>query len=253
MKNDIFKKLWMQLFTCADFLLNSDHLILIDTTPESNTQTYVRLAGGIANLDPNSNDELDQTPYLDGDGYKTSTVTGGQFTIALTGHRKYDDPAQNFIYERQQQFGCRRETNVRFIRPDGTMIEGPVTLANITGGGGDSGMKGDIAFEIHFNGKPAYTPVQSAAALSATIAAGSVTGTTKATATAAQGNSLAYSLSAVELNNPNARTKFDGIAYTSGEDIVAEAGQWLLVVEIDEYNRVVEFTNHELQAGDIAS
>ena len=242
----------IQLADCQNFLLNSDHLILIDTTPDVVTATMKMLAAGINNLDPNSNDELDQTAYLDGGGFKTSTVTGGQFIIALTGHRKYDDDAQNYIYDKQTKFGCSRETDAQFVRPDGSSIIGPVTLANITGGGGDAGAKGDIGFEIHFNGKPQYTPVAVAVDLQAVIAAGAVTGTTKATVVPDVGNSLVYKLYEGQPTSPNANVKFDGIAYTSGDDIAVTVGQWLLVVEVNEYNRVVKVTNHEIQAGDIA-
>lgn len=241
----------LQALTCAKFLLNSDHLILLNTAPEA-TAVYKRLAAGINNLDPSSNDEVDQTGYLDGDGFKTSTVIAGQFTIPLTGHRKYDDDAQNYIFGTQLTLGCGRETDCQFIRPDGSSVVGPITLANITGGSGDSGAKGDIGVELHFNGKPAYTPVAAAADLQAVIAQGAVTGTTKATIVPAVGNSLAYKLTDSALTSPNSNTKFDGIAYTSGDDIVAAAGQFLLVVEVTEYNRVVAVTNHELQAGDIA-
>ena len=38
------------------------------------------------------------------------------------------------------------------------MFEGSCTIANISGPSGDAGAKGDISFEIHFNGNPEYTP-----------------------------------------------------------------------------------------------
>lgn len=246
------KQFDLQALSCEKFLLNSDHLILLNITPDEVTETYKRLAAGIANLDPNSNDEVDQTAYLDGDGHKTTTVTGGQYTQAFTGHRKYGDEAQDFIFDQQLSFGCSRETDAQVFRPDGTSIIGPVTIANITGPGGDSGAKGDVAFELHFNGKPAYTPVTAAADLAAVIAAGVTSGTTTATKAVTPPNKLVYKLTDAQLTSPNLNTKFEGIAYTSGDEIAATAGQWLLVVEVTEYDRVVAVTNHELQAGDIA-
>lgn len=242
----------LQAHGCNDFLLNSDHLILIDVTPQSVTETLKRLAAGINNLDPNSNDEIDQTGYLDGGGHKTSTVIGGQFTIALSGHRQYSDDAQNFIFGNQLNFGCDRETECTFVRPDGSSVVGPITLANITGGSGEAGAKGDIGVELHFNGKPGYVPVTAATDLAAVIAGGSASGTTSATIVATPPNKLVYKLTDAVLTSPNSNTKFEGIAYTSGADIIATAGQFLLVVEVTEFDRVVAVTNHELASGDIA-
>lgn len=242
----------LQALSCQKFLLNSDHLILLNIAPES-VASYKRLAAGINNLDPSPNDEVDQSAYLDGEGFKTTTVTGGQFIIPLTGHRKYDDDAQNYIFGQLLSLGCGRETDVQFFRPDGSAVIGPVTLANITGGSGDSGAKGDIGVEIHFNGKPAYTPVSTAADLAAVIAGGSVTGTTTATKAVVLPNKLVYKLTDGELTSPNLNTRFDGIDYTSGDDIVAAEGQFLLVVEVTEYDRVVAVTNHELITADITA
>lgn len=248
------KKFLLQAHACNDFLLNSDHLILIDTAPNAVSSIWARLAAGINNLDPQSNDEVDQTAYLDGRSYRSSTVTGGQFTIALTGHRKYGDTAQDYIFDRQIESGCARETNCQFIRPDGSKVEGAITLANITGGGGDAAAKGDIGVELHFNGKPTYTPVTAAGALGAVFAAGAVSGTTKFTATPGGSNTLEYmNYGSAEPVVPNANTEFVGTAYTSGDDIANVAvDDWFLAVEVDAWNRVVNVTKYQLQAADIA-
>lgn len=244
----------LQAHACNDFLLNTGHLILIDIAPNAATSIFKRLAKGINNLDPNSNDELDQTAYMDGGGYKDTTVIGGQFIIPLTGHRAYTDDAQNFIFDLQLEIGCNRETEAQFIKPDGSKVAGDITIANITGGSGAAAAKGDIGFELHFNGKPTYTAVAAAADLGAVFAAGAVSGTTKFTATPAGTNALEYTNYGVaEPVLPNLNTEFIGTAYTSGDDITGvTAGDWFLAVEVDEWNRVVEVTKYELQSGDIA-
>jgi hypothetical protein len=138
-------------------LLQSQHLFEINVTP-GGTPTYERLAAGLNNFEPSMNEEVAQDTYLDGDGFASSTVTGAQLIITFSGHRKYGDPAQDFIFENMLELGASRETDFRWTLPDGTKIEGPCTIANIEGPSGDANTKGEISFEVHFNGKPTYTP-----------------------------------------------------------------------------------------------
>jgi hypothetical protein len=139
-------------------LLQSAHIFELNTTPGVTPGTYARLGAGLNNFEPSTNEEIDQSTYLDGDGFSTSTVTGAQLIITFSGHRKYGDPAQDFIFENMLELGTGRETDFRWTQPDGTVIEGPCTIANIEGPSGDANAKGEISFEIHFNGKPTVTP-----------------------------------------------------------------------------------------------
>jgi hypothetical protein len=139
-------------------LLQSAHIFEINTTPGQQPGTYVRLGAGLNNFDPDNNEEVAQDTYLDGDGFASSTVTGAQLVIKFKGHRKFGDPAQDFIFDKMFELGASRETDFRWTLPDGAKIEGPCTIANIQGPSGDANEKGEISFEIHFNGKPTYTP-----------------------------------------------------------------------------------------------
>lgn len=143
---------------CDGFLLESGHKFFINTTPQELTDTYVRLGKGISSFDPQFNDEIDQTAYLDGDGRGTTTVTGNQLVIAFEGHRYYTDDAQDYIMALAFEIGCDRETDFRWIEPNGEVHYGAVTIANITGPSGDANAKGEIAFEVHFNGEPSFLP-----------------------------------------------------------------------------------------------
>lgn len=139
-------------------LLQSAHRFEINVTPGTTPGTYERLGAGLNNFEPSFNEEVAQDTYLDGDGFATSTVTGAQLIITFSGHRKYGDLAQDFIFDNALELGTGRETDFRWTQPDGTIIEGPCTIANIEGPSGDSNAKGEISFEIHFNGKPTVTP-----------------------------------------------------------------------------------------------
>lgn len=139
------------------FLLQSKHLIEINTAPGTGPEDFARLAAGITGLDPDVNDELAQDKYFDGEGFGESDVTSAQLVLTFSGHRKYGDPAQDYIYGQLLEVGPGRRTELNWTLPDGSKFEGPVTIANITGPSGEAGSKGEIGFEIHFNGKPEFT------------------------------------------------------------------------------------------------
>ncbi|WJQ02858.1 capsid protein [Geobacillus stearothermophilus] len=139
-------------------LLQSAHRFDINITPDLSPGTYARLAAGLNNFEPSFNEEVAQDTYLDGDGFASSAVTGAQLTLSFSGHRLYGDPAQDFIFEKAFDLGPGRETDFKWTLPDGTLIQGPCTIANIEGPSGDANAKGEISFEIHFNGRPTVTP-----------------------------------------------------------------------------------------------
>lgn len=144
----------------AGFTLNSAHTFEIETTQTTDemTQVWACVAAGINTFDPQWNEEIDQTPYLDGDGFGSSDVTAAQLVIAFEGHRKYGDEAQDFIAGLQTELGEGRKTLFRWTDPEGDSYEGPCTVANIVGASGAANEKSTFSFEIHFNGKPTYTP-----------------------------------------------------------------------------------------------
>lgn len=139
-------------------LLQSKHKFYLNITPAGETSNYKRLAKGFSGFEPSRNEETDQTAYLDGEGDLTTTVTGGQTTLSFSGHRFYGDPVQDFIFSKQNKNGLERETTFRWELPSGEKIEGPVTIAEITGPSGDANNKGSITVAIHFNGTVEYTP-----------------------------------------------------------------------------------------------
>lgn len=142
------------------FLLQSKNKLEINTTPNEAEETWEVLASGISSMEPDPNEEIAQDNYFDGDGFGESDVTGAQLILSVDGHRNYGDPAQDYVYSLQMELGPARRTDFRLTLPDGSAFEGPCTIANITGPGGEAGEKGAISFEIHFAGKPTYTPAE---------------------------------------------------------------------------------------------
>lgn len=127
------------------FYLQSEHKLEIS----ENGTTWMRVAGGIKSLEPEGNEEVDQTAYLDG---AESDVTGGQCVLKCSGHRLVGDKAQDWIFERQFQYGAARRGFARWTLPGGKVqFTFPMTIASIVGPSGDANQKGEIEFEIHAN------------------------------------------------------------------------------------------------------
>lgn len=234
-----------------NFALNYQQLLEIDTTPKAASRTYVRLAEGISSVDASFNDVVDQTTYMADEGWASSLVTGKQMILSVSGHRVVGDTAQDYIADLESSMGDDCLSNARIYDAQGNLKTGEVTLANIDFSGGDAGAKTDISFEIHFNGKPTITPKSAADTLSAVVAAGTVAGTTKFTATAGAGNTLAYKLSAQTAGTIyGSQYVSNTIAYTSGSNITASVGQYLQMYELNSYGRVVKYAETLLDAGD---
>ena len=140
------------------FALNYTNLYMIDTTPEEKTPTWARVGAGINSVKWDGNEKSSDDDYYDGEGQASTEVTGGQIVGSFSGHRKFGDPAQDYIASLAVKYGAKRHTNFKRIAPDGTVTTGDVTLANISEGGGDPNSKGDFSFEARFNGLPVIEP-----------------------------------------------------------------------------------------------
>lgn len=146
------------------FEMNYCNLYEIDLTPNGMSRTWARVGAGINAVEWEGNEEVSQDPYYDGDGMSSSDVTGGQLVGTFEGHRKYGDPAQDYIAGMLLDYGEGRKTNFKWIAPDGQTLTGEVTIANIMPQGGDPNAKSDFSFEVHFNGMPTLEAVRASEA-----------------------------------------------------------------------------------------
>ncbi|MBC1459073.1 phage tail tube protein [Listeria newyorkensis] len=116
---------------------------------------WLRIASGISSIDTENNEEVDQTGYYDLNGGVDSTVIGFQLTYSFEGHRQYEDPAQNFIYnDAMLEIDTMRRGEMLIVAPDKKGLKGPASLVNVNAPGGDANAKGEISFDTHFSGKP---------------------------------------------------------------------------------------------------
>ena len=142
---------------CGNFLLNSGFVFQIDTDP-TGTPTLAPIAAGIEDFDQDNNEEVETNFYLDKGGFAQSDVVGAQFTISFSGHRDYDDAAQNYIFSLVDKLGTERHTTLEVTDPFGNIKDGACTVVNIKEPSGATNAKGEISFEIHYCGKPTITP-----------------------------------------------------------------------------------------------
>ena len=136
--------------------LNYEYKLLINTTPEGESETMAEISKGFDNIAEALNEVLYQSAFLGDSGYGSSYVTGGQLTVTLSGTRFTGDAAQDYIFSDAVYYnwGKARETDIKMTCPDGSAISCPVTLAKITRSGGAANSNTAVSVEIHFNGKP---------------------------------------------------------------------------------------------------
>lgn len=136
--------------------INHETDILINTTPSTpDTATWASMKDLTKNLAESFNEVLYQATYYGSEGWGSTEVVGGQFTLTMTGDCKPDDPAYEYLTKDDVMyaFGDARKTHLKLTRGNKYIIW-PVTLANITKGRGDAAATNALTVTIHGNGKP---------------------------------------------------------------------------------------------------
>ena len=133
----------------------------LDLIQDPITKMWLYLGPGVSTIDDDSDDETDDTSYYDSKGAQPEDVIGTKIAYAVSGHRYFGDPAQDLICSLKYVIGDERVLNFRRIAPDGSMIEGPVTVTAIKDGGGDANEKGTFECTLTFREMPTYVPPKS--------------------------------------------------------------------------------------------
>lgn len=132
----------------------------LDTSKNSDTPVWSDLGNMFKNVSQSLNEVLYQASYLSDEGWGSTEVTGGQYTLTLTGDKKVGDPVSDYIFDPdiQYKFGNARKSKLRLTKGK-KVITWPVTLANITDAGGDANQPNAVTLTIHGNGKPVLETV----------------------------------------------------------------------------------------------
>lgn len=98
------------------------------------------------------------TPF-DTQGWVRRLMTGKGVTITVTAKRNVGDEGNDLVAGLTFENGRKVEKNFQWTFPDGTKVEFPKAVINVTNvGAGDSTAVAPLEFEIMSNGKPTVTP-----------------------------------------------------------------------------------------------
>ena len=132
----------------------------LDTSGGEAEPVWSDMGKTMTNLSMSLNEVLVQFSYLSDNGWGSSEVTGGQFTVTFTGPKVEGDPVSEFILgeDVEYKFGGARKTKMRLVRGTNAIVWN-VTLANITEGGGDAQQPNAITLTVHGNGAPQFETI----------------------------------------------------------------------------------------------
>lgn len=139
------------------FANNYTHLYLI----KDHNGNWLYLGQGISEISPDNEDTTDDTAYYNSRGAQPEDVIGTKISYSVSGHRYYGDPAQDFIASLMTTIGQGRVTDLLHVSPDGSQLEGPITIKDIKPDGGEANEKGTFEFGYTFREMPNYTEPQS--------------------------------------------------------------------------------------------
>ena len=221
-------------------------LLEIDITPTAATRLYKQLMEGINNLGFALNEILFQTSWMSDGGWGRTKVTGGQLSLNLTGNRITGNEAQDYAFSTDVlfAFGDKRETTMRITAPNGDQLIWPITLTNLTPGGGPANNGSAIAINIHSNGAPEITEASSVIGqLTVVSVAGTNSGDTAIYVNPAIGGGHSYkyktgtalSIPAFEAVLTTGWTAWNGTA-----NITATTGQDIVIAEVDGDNKAIK-------------
>lgn len=199
------------------FAKNYTNLYKINVTPGADAPTWARVAAGIDSVSWAGNENIAQDAYYDGDGMSSSEVTGGQMVGTFGGDRKYGDPAQDYIASLLLDYNGRH-TDFEWTAPNGDVLTGEATIANIQPQSGGPNEKTAFGFEVHYNGMPEFVPgdastfPESIDAKEVTVAAGETVSAAAKAMPATAAPALVYGVRDDDIATIDAEGNITGVA-----------------------------------------
>lgn len=126
-------------------------------TDEITEPDYKRLARWISTVEDDSDEEVDDTGYYDGDGTPESDVMSVKKTYSFEGTFDAEDPAHQLIQKLEFETGEGRKIMFKQERTDGTVLEGPATVTEPKVTGGEATEYPALSCSISWNKKPEIT------------------------------------------------------------------------------------------------
>jgi hypothetical protein len=124
-----------------------------DTPPTEDK--YMWIAKGVKETSPENDEEDDDVAYFDGDGTKEKVITSKSRGRSFEGHREYDDKAQNFIADKEDDLADELVVWYKEVVPTGKYYkEGLGRLSGIEIGEGEAHELESIKFQVNWSRKP---------------------------------------------------------------------------------------------------
>lgn len=126
--------------------------------PEDGTEPeYMRLAKWISTVNDESDEEVEDTAYYDGDGTAESDVISIKEGYAFEGTYDAEDPAMKFIAGLKRKSGQGRKVMFRKIESNGDTLEERATVTDIIASGGDANAYETFSCTITWDKTPEVT------------------------------------------------------------------------------------------------
>ena len=172
-------------------------------------------------------------------GWSRQAVTGKSLSISLKGKRNYGDAGNDFIANTLLATGQECETQLQWTLPNGATLVLDCIIDLKSPAGGDSTNIDALDFELLSDGLPVFTPAGVLSSLTFVTVAGLTVGTTTIATVdpvITGGDSYVVKVGAIlsSISFANVLTVANGWnAYTLGDELVASAGQQIVLVEVD--------------------
>lgn len=119
---------------------------------------YLRLAKWISTVEDDTDEEIEEEGYYDGDGTPEEDVVYVKKKYTFEGMYDEADPAMQFVSEKELETGEGRKVMFKQVRTDGRTLEGPATLTEVKVTGGEATEYAAFECSISWDKKPEITP-----------------------------------------------------------------------------------------------
>lgn len=153
-------KMNLQVFARQKNALRGHFIAPFKTGVEPKDADFLELAKWIASVSDDTDEQTDDTGYMDGDGTPETTVIGVSGSYGFEGSFDAEDAAQAYVAGLKYKVGDDRKVWHKIVSADGkTQWLGTATISAIVAGAGDATAYEDFSCTITYNELPKETTV----------------------------------------------------------------------------------------------
>lgn len=115
---------------------------------------WLRLARWISNVEDDSDEEVEDQGFYDGDGTPEEDVISIKKAYSFEGFFDEENEAHQFIASKEFETGDGRKIMMKQERTDGTKLQGPATISEIKVTGGEATEYAALECKIAWDRKP---------------------------------------------------------------------------------------------------